>query len=81
MSSFGLYQRLALSESPDANEFPTGLLLNSSAVVREQQPAGTIGGILRALDPDVEDAHTFLLPVKSRYAIISLFYERLFPDK
>jgi hypothetical protein len=39
---------------------PVDLTLNS-ATVREGQPAGTIVGILKAVDPDPGDSHTFAL--------------------
>jgi hypothetical protein len=39
---------------------PTDLLLNSTSV-REHQPVGTIVGLLKAVDPDASDPHTFAL--------------------
>jgi len=46
----------------DVNESPTNVILTPTTVA-EDAPAGTVVGLLTALDPDADDAHTFELVV------------------
>jgi len=46
----------------DVNESPTDVILTPTTVA-EDAPAGTVVGLLTALDPDADDAHTFELVV------------------
>jgi hypothetical protein len=44
----------------DVNEAPTEISLTNNTVP-ENSPAGTVVGILSAIDPDADDSHTFLV--------------------